>query len=267
MEPSSTEHRSPGAPGVHAALGVLEFLATAGPTSLAELSRELGDAKSTLHRITAVLVERGWVIRDAAGQFELGIRALGLGSRSEELPIVTAFRSVAAWLMTRHDETVALAVLDGDETVYIAKEDSSESVRLVTAVGSRTIAFASASGRCHLARWRPEEVAAYWGGRALVTPVGRRMNGIAELQEILEQVRRDGYAENQGETASGLWSGSVPVVNDSGIVLAALTIGVPTSRINSDRRREILDDLLAAGRRLSADVSWLPAYSARAAGR
>ena len=264
-----TEDRPPGgAPGVHAALGILELLAAREALTLAEIGRDLGIAKSTLHRITGVLIDRGWLVRDAGGRFELGIRALGLGSQGGGLPIVIAFRGVAAWLMTRHDETVCLAVLDGDDTMYIAKEDSSQSVRLVTHVGSRTRAFASASGRIHMARWRPEEVIAYWGGRPLVTPVGRRLNGIGELLAILEQVRRDGHAENTDETASGLWAGSVPVVNAADVCLAALTVGVPTSRIWPERRDRILADLRAAGERLSADVAWLPAYNARAgAGR
>jgi len=260
-----TDTRAPGAPGVQAALSILEMLAARGTQTLADLSRELGLPKSTLHRISGVLVDRDFAVRDEAGRFELGIRALGLGSRSAELPIVTAFRGVAAWLLTRHDETVCLAVLDGDETVFIAKEESSEPVRLVTTIGSRTAAFASASGRVHLARWLPEHVAAEFGGRALVTPVGRRLSGVAELQRILDEVRRDGFAENDEETAAGLWTGSVPVVNAHDVVLAALTLAVPTSRVTPERRLRMLDDLRLAGARLSADVSWLASYSTRSA--
>ena len=107
----------------------------------------VGIAKSTLHRICVVLVERGWAVRDREGRFDLGIRALRLGSSSAELPVVTAFRTVAAEFITRHDETIALAVLDGVESLFIAIEDTSQPVRLVTHVGSKTPAFASASGR------------------------------------------------------------------------------------------------------------------------
>lgn len=257
------EQRSPGAPGVQAALSVLELLAARGAVSLAELARELGIAKSTLHRICAVLVDRGWVIRDGSGAFELGIRALGMSARSPELPIATAFRGVAAWLLTRHDETVCLAVLDGDSSVFVAKEDTSQPVRLVTTIGSRTPAFASASGRVHLASRPLDAVAATFAGRPLVTPVGRRLNGMAELAEILEQVRADGYAENDEETATGLWAGSVPVVNGTGVVLAALTMCVPSGRISEERRTALLRDLQIAGDRLAADLDWLPAWNAR----
>ncbi|MCS7006733.1 MAG: IclR family transcriptional regulator [Thermoleophilia bacterium] len=249
--------------GVHATLAVLDLLAARSPLGLSEISRELGIAKSTLHRICTVLVERGWAVRDRDGRFDLGIRALRLGSASAELPIVTAFRTVAAEFLTRHDETIALAVLDGDESLFVALEETSQPVRLVTHVGSKTPAFASASGRVVLASFPPAAVAAMFGGRLLVTPTGRRLNGVAELQSILAEVRELGYAENVEETAEGLYAASVPVVNEEGVTLAALTALVPTARISPERKRLIVGDLVRLGAQLSELVGWLPAFTSR----
>lgn len=249
--------------GVHATLRILDLLAAHGPLPLAELARELGIAKSTVHRICSILVERAWAVRDRDGCYELGIRALRLGSRSGELPIVTAFRTVAAEFLAKHDETIALAVVDGEESLFLALEETSHPVRLVTHVGTKTPAFASASGRVVLASRPSQEVAALFGGRPLVTPAGRRLNGVAELLRILDDVRRKGYAENWDETAVGLYAASVPVVNAAGETLAALTTCIPVSRINPERRRAILLDLQAAGRQLSELVGWLPAATAQ----
>ncbi len=254
-------------PGVHAALSVLEALVVRGPLALSDLANELGLAKSTLHRVCAILAERSWVVRDREGRFDLGIRAIGIGARSAELPIVTAFRGVAAGLLTKHDETVCLAVFDGGESVFIALEETSQPVRLVTHVGSRTPAFASASGRIILAARPPAGVAAEFGGRPLVTPTGRRLHSVAELHGILEAVRRNGYAENEEDTASGLYALSVPARNGEGTVLAALTLCVPTSRMSTERRTVLIADLVAAGERISADVAWLPAWNATRADR
>jgi DNA-binding IclR family transcriptional regulator len=249
---------------VHATLSVLELLGARGALSLSELVRDLGLAKSTVHRICSVLVDRGWVVRDPVGRFDLGIRALGIGVHSGDLPIVIGFRSVAADLLTKHDETVCLAALDGGDSVFIAIEETSHPVRLVTHVGSRTPAFASASGRVILAARAPDTLAAEYGGRPLVTPTGRRLNGLSELRAILAGVHEHGYAENHEETAVGLYSASVPVVNAFGGVIAALTICVPTSRLTGERRERILVDLRGAGLTLSEYVSWLPAFNMRA---
>ena len=250
--------------GVHATLIVLDAIAATGrPMHLSELAHELPVPKSTIHRVCAVLVERGWLVREGDGAYALGIRALRLGARSDELPIVTAFRTVAADFLTRHDEMLALAVLDGDESLVIAIEETSQPIRLVTHVGAKVEAFASASGRVLLAALPAEQVDARLAGRTLVTPTGRRLSGVAELQIFLAEVRARGYAENVEETAVGLYAASVPVRNAAETTLAALTTCVPTSRVTEERRRSILEDLVANGRTLSSLVDWLPAFTAR----
>ncbi len=249
--------------GVHATLAVLDLLAARSPLSLSEIARELELAKSTVHRVCSVLVERGWAVRDDEGRFDLGIRALRLGSASSELPIVTAFRTVAAEFLTRHDETIALAILDGVESLFIALEETSQPVRLVTHVGSKTPAFASASGRVVLASRPPATVAARFAGQLLVTPTGRRLNGVAELEAILADVRERGFAENWEETAEGLFAASVPVANDEGVTLCALTTLIPISRMTPGRRDVIVEDLRALGTELSGLVHWLPSVLAR----
>jgi DNA-binding IclR family transcriptional regulator len=260
-EPSASRATSA---GVNAALRVLDLLAHRGPMQLSEIARELNVAKSTIHRIAAVLLERAWVIRDTEGRYELGIRALRLGSAVGQLPIVTAFRSVAAEFLDEHDETVVLAVIDGDESLFIAIEETSKPVRFVTHVGSKTPAFASASGRVVLATYPPAIVESLWAGRPLVTPTGRHLNGMTELQRILDEVRAQGHAENEGETAHGLYAASVPIVNNSQTALAAFTTLIPISRVSDpERRQAILTSLHDVGRRLSDLVSWLPSYSAR----
>lgn len=258
----STEREGSRSPGIHAALSVLEALVARAPLSLSELAGELALPKSSLFRACAVLSERGWVLRNGDGRYELGIRAFGLTAQSSEYPIVRAFRGIAAELLTHHNETVCLAVLDGDESTFIALEETSHPVRLVTHIGSRTSAFASASGRVILADRAEGVVASQFAGRALITPTGRRLRDVNELLHILREVRRLGHAENREETAAGLHAISVPVRNAAGSVLAALTICVPTSRLTPARWTELIADMREAGGRFSDTVSWLAAWNA-----
>jgi IclR family acetate operon transcriptional repressor len=260
--PEPTAARS-ASTGVNATLRILDLLAARGSVSLADLARELGVPKSTAHRVCTVLVERAWAVRDADGRYHLGVRALRLGSVATELPIVVAFRTVAADFVSALDETIALAVLDGDESLYIAIEETSQPVRYITHVGSKTPAFASASGRVVLANLPLSAVESLFAGRPLITPTGRRLGGMAELGGILDDVRRNGYAENLEETARGLYASSVPIVNDAGTTLAALTTLVPLSRATTERRESIVTELQAAGRKLSELASWIPAFSFR----
>lgn len=249
--------------GVQATLAILDLIAARGLVQLSEMARELSVAKSTVHRICTILVERGWAIRGPEGGYTLGIRALRLRSRSEDLPILTAFRTVAAKFVDELDETIALTVLDGDDSLYIALEETTQPVRCVTHVGSKTPAFASASGRVLLARQERRLVEARFSGRALVTPMGRRLGGVQELGATLDVVAFRGYAENIEETAKGLYAASVAVLNEAGAALAAVTALVPLSRASGDRRKQIVGVLRRTGAELSELVMWLPAFEVR----
>lgn len=246
-----------GSPGVHAALSVLEALEKVGPLGLTELADEIGVPKSTLHRICGVLVSRGWSVRQPDGRFNLGIRAIGIGSRSSELPLITAFRSAAADLICLHNETIALAVLDNDESVYIALEETSHVVRLVTSVGSRTPAYASASGRIILSGFSDDEICTLFEHRILETPTGKRLRDLNELLAVIDESRQQGVSFNVEETAHGLFALSAPVRNESGKILAAITMCVPTSRVTPELQELFAKNLVRSARQLSEDVSWL----------
>jgi DNA-binding IclR family transcriptional regulator len=235
-----------GSPGISAVLDVLDVLDRHGPTTLAQLARETGAAKSTLHRVCSMMGERGWIARDAvSGCLELGPRVASLARAAPIAPLTAGFHGVACRLIARHNETTCLTVLDGRDSVFIAKEETTHAVRLVTAVGSRLPAFAAASGRAMLADRSEQEVRALYETSELVTPTGRRLDGISELLEILRETRRRGYAENIDETALGLHCLAV-AVGPPGRVVAAITFCVPTGRMNAARKREMIPDLRRA---------------------
>jgi DNA-binding IclR family transcriptional regulator len=229
---------------------VLEVLDREGPTTLADLARATGIAKSTLHRVCSIMFERGWAARDAhTGQIQLGPRVAWLAHTEPVSPLTAGFHGVARRLVARHNETTCLTVLDGRESVFIAKEETTHQVRLVTSVGSRLPAFAAASGRVLLADRPEEDVKALYADCELVTPTGRRLAGLEELFGILRDARRRGYAENLDETSLGLHCMAVPV-GPPGRVAAAITLCVPTGRMSAARKREMLPDLLSAAREI-----------------
>jgi DNA-binding IclR family transcriptional regulator len=199
--------------GISAVLDVLDALDRHGPVTLAQLSRETGVAKSTLHRVCCTMGERGWIARDlASGNIELGPRVAWLARANPASALTAGFYEVARGIVERHNETTCLTVLDGCESVFVAKHETTHPVRLVTAVGSRLPAFASASGRAMLADLPEAEVTALFKGSELVTPTGRRLRGR---------------------------------------VAGAITLCVPSGRMDAARKRKMLPDLIAAARTLA----------------
>jgi DNA-binding IclR family transcriptional regulator len=250
LDSPPTSRSSGGSAGISAVLDVLDALDRRGPATLSELARETGIAKSTLHRVCSTMGSRGWIARDVrSGQIELGPRIAWLARATPASALTAAFHAVAGRLVERYNETTCLAIRDGRESLFVAKEETSHPVRLVTAVGSRLPAFASASGRVMLADLSDDEVADLHAGCELETPTGRRLNGLDELLAVLHETRRRGWGENIDETALGLHCVAAPL-GPPGRVRAAITICVPSGRMSDSRKSEMLEDLLAAARKL-----------------
>jgi DNA-binding IclR family transcriptional regulator len=241
-------------------LDVLDALDRDGSMSLAELSRVTGVPKSTLHRVCVVMAARNWVTRNPEGRLGLGPRIAWLSRAAPTSVLADAFRAVAKRLVAAHNETTCLTVLDGSESVFIAKEETTHPVRLVTSVGSRLPAFASASGRVLLADLPEPEVIAMYAGCELVTPTGRRLGALEELLRILRTTRSRGYGENIDETALGLHCVAAPV-GPAGRVAAAITLCVPSGRMDAARQRAMVRDLLAAARELGISPGGAPRVS------
>ncbi len=236
--------------GVATVLDVLDALEGHGTMTLSELARETGAPKSTLHRVCSMMLERGWIARDDnSASLGLGPRTAWMARGTPAAALTNGFHSVAGRLVSRHNETTCLVVLDGLDSLFVAKVETTHLVRLVTSVGSRLPAFASASGRVLLADLPRERVDAMYADSELVTPTGRRLGGLSELHRILSHTRRLGYGENIDETALGLHCIAVPV-GPPGHVVAALTLCVPSGRMSSDRAAEMLPDLFSAARSL-----------------
>lgn len=219
--------------------------------TLSELSRETGAAKSTLHRVCSMMLERGWIARDeSTATLGLGPRTAWLARTAPAAALTNGFHSIAGRLVARHNETTCLVVLDGLDSLFVAKLETTHAVRLVTSVGSRLPAFASAAGRVLLADLPGDRVDAMFEGTDLVTPTGRRLEGLGELHRILARIQEFGYGENIDETALGLHCIAVPV-GPPGRVAAALTLCVPSGRMSSERVAEMLPDLCNAARSLA----------------
>jgi hypothetical protein len=80
------------------------------------------------------------------------------------------------------------------------------------------------------------------------------LQGLEELLSILRATRGRGYAENVDETALGLHCLAVPV-GQPGRVAGAITLCVPSGRMDAARKRKMLPDLMAAARTLAGPWS------------
>ena len=223
------------------------------PVSLKILAAETGLHASTTHRILASLGQNGLVERDAAGHYRLGVRLLALGARMHgNIDLRLVALPVMESLRDRLGESVNLTIREGDEVVYIEKATPKRMMHVQQLVGSRAPLHVTAVGKLMLGAGGAEACEAY--ARRTNLPAYTR-NTITSLERLIRETRASferGYALDNEEAEIDVGCIGVLVYNSTGNVAAGLSVSAPIER----RRMEWIDDVVAAGRELSAQLGF-----------
>jgi DNA-binding IclR family transcriptional regulator len=237
--------------GVERVAGALGFVAERGWASAAELAAELRVDRSTGWRLARSLVDVGWLHHDrVTGRYRLGLPLFELGARVlDTVDIRDEARRVMAELVASTGESVDLAVRDGGSVVFIDKIDGTQDVRAYTHTGQRATLHATAAGKVFLAAMGSAELSTYLAGPlSAATPL--TITDRAVLAGVIDDSRRRGWAVNRGELFIEAGALAVPVLDPTGACVAALGLNVPLSRLDDDRMRVLVNELLAAAARL-----------------
>jgi len=206
------------------------------PVSLKELARATGLHPSTTHRILSDLAVGRYVERVDSGVYQLGMRLLELGSRVKGRFNV---RDVAAQAMQAlhklTGQTVNLAVQQGDEIVYIDRAWSERSgMQVVRAIGGRAPLHLTSTGKLFLLASDPRVVRAYALRTGLPGQTANSLTSLERLEHELAQIRRLGYARDNEELEIGVCCIAAGLFDDSGKLVAGLSISAPTERMRDD---------------------------------
>ncbi len=153
-------------------------------------------------------------------------------------------------------ETIHLGALDEDSIVYIHKIDSMYNLRMYSRIGRRNPLYSTAIGKVLLA-WRDrDEVKQILEGVEYKRSTERTITSTEALLPVLDQVREQGYGEDNEEQEEGLRCIAVPVFDRFGVVIAGLSISFPTLRFSEERLQEYVAMLHTAARKISAQMGY-----------
>jgi DNA-binding IclR family transcriptional regulator len=199
------------------ALRILELIADndGAPMRLSALAAAIGAPKSSVHSILRSLVDRRFLEPTDEGSYRLGSRAFEVGAAYSRHMSPT--RAVHAELVDLSHElkvTAHFAILDGPQVLYIEKEDPpGPGIRVASAVGARLPAHLTAVGKAALAYADPSAIAL---ADLSIRGTSGRVLTRAKLDDELRQVRHDGYAVDDEETAAGIRCVASPVFDARG---------------------------------------------------
>ncbi|GAB3125486.1 IclR family transcriptional regulator [Glaciibacter psychrotolerans] len=222
-------------PAADNTLRILSHLATQrGPVPASSIATALGLPRSSVYHLLTVLTERGFVLHlPEERRYGLGLAAFELSTGfSRQEPLSRIGRPLLAGLVDRLGESGHLAVLHGRDVLYIAEERAPRRPRLVTDVGIRLPGHLTASGRALLATLPPAQLRAlYPDAEAFVDRNGRPPHSYSELKTILNRVRHDGYATEDGEVTADFASVAVSVRDHVGWPAAGIAITFPRGNV------------------------------------
>lgn len=238
-------------------LDVLELFASGSPElSQKEISEMLGLPMPTVHRLVAVLTERGWLDRDPGSRrLRLGLEmarlvpAMLAGMRLPELARPHLLR-----LAAEVQETVNVAILQGAEVVYLVSETADRLLTSRVSVGMRLPAHCTALGKCLLAQL-PEDLARITlGDDPYERRTDRTLTTWSGLAADLATIRERGFAISKEEYEVGLISVAVPVRWLDGPGTAAINASLPIARATSEFRVHLTRRLLTAARAIDLEM-------------
>lgn len=206
------------------------------PVSLKQLALETDLHPSTAHRILAAMATSGFAEKAEGGTYRLGIRLLELGNLvKSRINIRDAAMPLMQQLHQRLGESVNLGVRQGDEIVYVERTSSGRSsVRVVHLVGARAPLHVTSAGKLYLAEDSAEAVKEYARRTGLPSYTPTSITTLPALEKELDWVRRHGVAYDREEIEQGLRCIAAPVRDDSGQLVAGLSISAPTDRHKAD---------------------------------
>lgn len=195
-----------------------------GRHTLSEVAASAGLTRATARRMLATLVALNYCEADGR-YFSLRPRALGLGlSYLNALPYWGYAQRALEDLRNEIGESCALAVLDETEIVYALRLPARRILSANLGIGSRLPAHVISLGRVLLAALPPEKRAEVLAAIDYKPITPRTLICPTKLSDELARVEAQGYAWIDGELDPAICGIAVPVRDQAGHVVAAISI-------------------------------------------
>lgn len=230
------------------ALRLLLMLRRDGSMRVSSAAAELDVARSTAHRLLAMLKYRGFVVQDAEHRYLPGPALRSLGGETAGIALPGLARTHMQALSTKLGETVNLVIRNGDQIRFIEGIEGTALLRIGSRTGVTLPAERTSGGKVLLADLPRAEVEDLYS---------RWESGTAELKQLNKQLsltRRRGYGTNFEETEAGVLAIAVGIRDVEATAIAALTVAVPTVRYSRAQIADLLPALRATAERIRREI-------------
>jgi IclR family acetate operon transcriptional repressor len=244
--------RATGATSVDKALRLLILLSEQQSLTVSSAADHLGVARSTAHRLLAILQQHGFAFQGAASRaYGPGSSLLRVGLAAvESLELRTVSRPEIEALAIEVGETVHLITLEGSRTFVLDSLESREPVRVSSRIGGSMPVHTTAAGKALLAQLPPEQVHEIVGPDPLPVRTATTISTHAILAAQLDEIRQRGYAVNDSEHEPDIVAVAVAIPGVHGVRSSAVAVAAPANRVDPDRLAVIAAATMATAKRI-----------------
>ncbi|MFB6070027.1 MAG: IclR family transcriptional regulator [Halanaeroarchaeum sp.] len=249
--------RTEGVSTTRTSFEILEFIRDEGGATLAEIREETGLAKSTVFRHLRTLYDMAYLVEED-GEYRLSLRFLQLSEppRIRESGYIVAKQKVIE-LAQETGERALFLVEERFEGVYVHRAGGHNPLQSDTMIGKRRPLHALASGKAILSELPDERIDEYVERAGLERLTDRTITERDRLYDELERIQERGFATNEGEHMKGLRAVGVPVHDQSGELIGALSVFGPAGRVTEEEMTATYPDLLKAkAQELKIDLTY-----------
>ncbi len=208
---------------------------------VSDAAEELGVARSTAHRLLAMLQFHDFVSQDPTTRLYVAgpsLTDIGLAI-VRDMDIRTVARPTMEQLSREVGETVHLLILRGSDVLFIDSVESTNVLRVGSRIGMVLPAHATAGGKALLAFVPREELRSLYPHARLERVTKRTLAARADLLRELDRTKRRGYALNTGESEADIAAVAAPIIDRQGHLRASLAIAAPLARVTDLRLRRL----------------------------
>lgn len=242
---------------VKSANRVVEILETVGASnhgiSNAELSAALNIPKGSLSLLLSDLVAHDFLTqRKEDRRYILGPQLVVLaGKFLTDLDIVQVGRPIVQDVMTRTNESSALAVRKGFDMLIVYGENSPQPLKRSIEIGYRAPLHTTAGGKAIMAYLSQELLAEYLSSVPLEPLTPTTITDFDVLKKELKTIKSQGISYSREEQHEGLVAMAAPVFDLYSSVVGAILVTLPSIRFVPPKEKIIEESLSEGAEKLS----------------
>ena len=243
---------------VRKALKILNCLAESPtPMGVTQLASQLQYPKSSVFDILESLRAEEYIERvsESAPTYRIGVQSFRVGCAYGAHTDLCRFARPILWNLSEQTGASAYLAKEQDGVLlYLEKAEGKASVRSACTIGSTNELYRTGLGKALLAAYAPARVRATAGSLTRRTP--RTITTMDALEAELVQIRRRGYAIDDGEDNELLYCVAAPVFDYRNEPIGAISVSMVRGTVDASEQAEAGRKIQRAALELSGKMGY-----------